>query len=148
MGKFATGVTVITTGQGKSVRGMTANAFMSLSLDPKLVVISIKNDARILQEMENNKSFAVSVLKDSQEYESKIFAGQIQPEAPIEFADLDGKPVIENAIVQVACDISANYIEGDHTLYIGKVTAIEMNEGNPLLFFNGKYQQLKQPLNV
>ena len=62
MGKFATGVTVITTEVEGEVHGMTANAFMSVSLDPKLVVISIGDRAHMLEKIKNSKKFAFNIF--------------------------------------------------------------------------------------
>lgn len=147
MGKFATGVTVITTGKDEDIRGMTANAFMSVSLDPQFIVVSIKNDARILKEIQQNNTFSVSILNADQEYESKVFAGQIK-DGTVNFDYLDEQRVIKDALAQVACELSNEHVEGDHTLLIGKVKAIEIRDGNPLLFFNGSYEEIKEPLSL
>ena len=148
MGKFATGVTVIATKHEGEVHGMTANAFMSVSLDPKLVVISIKENARMLSKIQESKTFTVNILAENQEEVSKVFAGQIKERHDIAFDLLDDKPVIPGAIAQIACDVSAEHVEGDHTLFIGKVTAIELVDNNPLLFYNGSYQTLAETVKI
>lgn len=147
MGKFATGVTVILTETDGKSHGMTANAFMSVSLDPKLVVISIKENARMLSKIQESRKFSVNILANEQEHISKIFAGQIKDEQ-VTFERLGGLPVIPKAIAQVVCEVSAEYVEGDHTLFIGKVTDIALNDGDPLLFFAGKYRSLETLVNV
>lgn len=147
MGSFATGVTVILTETEGDQHGMTANAFMSVSLDPKLVVISIKDNARMLSRIQESKKFSVNILAAEQEDISKIFAGQIQNQK-VSFDHLADVPVIPNALVQVACEVSAEHIEGDHTLIIGKVNDIVVQEGNPLLFFAGKYRKLETLVEV
>lgn len=148
MGKFATGVTVIATEHNGAVHGMTANAFMSVSLDPKLVVISIKENARMLPKIQESKTFTVNILAESQEEVSMLFAGQLKDkEYKVEFEKIDNKPAIKNAIAQVACEVSAEHVEGDHILFIGRVTDIHLNDGEPLLFFNGRYCQITQPVN-
>lgn len=139
MGKFATGVTVITTEIEGKEHGMTANAFMSVSLEPKLVVISIGERAQMLEKIKKSKKFAVNVLSDAQQEYSLIFAGQIKEQRKINFGSLAGLPVITGAIAQVACEVVSEYVEGDHTLFIGKVLDIKVEEGDPLLFFSGKY---------
>lgn len=141
MGKFATGVTVIITEADGEPHGMTANAFMSVSLDPKLVVVSIKNNARILSKIKASKGFSVNILAADQEEISKIFAGQIKGKT-VEFERLGGQPVIPDAIAQVTCEVSTEYVEGDHTLFIGRVKELAIEEGDPLVFFNGAYCQL------
>ncbi|MEH7073615.1 flavin reductase family protein [Neobacillus drentensis] len=142
MGKFATGVTVITTEIAGEVHGMTANAFMSVSLDPKLVVISIGEKAQMLDKIKKSKKFAVNILSAEQQELSMIFAGQIKEQREISFERLDGLPVLSGAIAQVACEVVNVHIEGDHTLFIGKVIEIELNEKEPLMFFNGRYRSL------
>ncbi|MCM3087915.1 flavin reductase family protein [Bhargavaea ginsengi] len=148
MGKFATGVTVIATEQDGDVHGMTANAFMSVSLDPKLVVISIGEHAKLLQKIKDSQIFTVNILAEDQKELSMIFAGQIKEPRHVEFGRLDGKPVLEGAVAQVACEVSAEHVEGDHTLFIGKVTDIRLEDKEPLVFYSGKYRSLEQEVSL
>ncbi|NYE07385.1 flavin reductase (DIM6/NTAB) family NADH-FMN oxidoreductase RutF [Bacillus niacini] len=142
MGKFATGVTVIATDVDGDVHGMTANAFMSVSLSPKLVVISIGEKARILEKIKQSKSFSVNILAADQQELSMIFAGQIKGHREVLFDRLDDKPVLAGAVAQIACEVSAEYLEGDHTLFIGKVTDIQLTNADPLIFYSGRYRAL------
>ncbi|WP_419888483.1 flavin reductase family protein [Neobacillus niacini] len=142
MGKFATGVTVIATDVDGDVHGMTANAFMSVSLDPKLVVISIGEKARILEKIKQSKTFSVNILAANQQELSMIFAGQLKEHREVEFDRLDGKPVLNGAVAQIACEVSAEHLEGDHTLFIGRVTDIHLEDAEPLIFYSGKYRSL------
>ena len=140
MGKFATGVTVLTTIHEGDIHGMTANAFMSVSLDPKLVVISVGKNARFLDKVTQSKRFAVNILAEDQQQVSQHFAGK--PQGEVQFATLDGLPVIDGAIAQITCEVASVYEEGDHTLFIGRVTDLKLEEKNPLLFFGGKYSEV------
>ncbi|PLR79932.1 flavin reductase [Bacillus canaveralius] len=142
MGKFATGVTVITTEVDGNVHGMTANAFMSVSLDPKLVVVSIGERAHMLAKIKISKKYAVNILSADQQELSKIFAGQIKEERDVPFDTLSGVPVLNGALAQVTCEVVGEHVEGDHTLFIGKVTNIHLEDNEPLIFFNGKYRSL------
>ncbi|MEH7494358.1 flavin reductase family protein [Neobacillus niacini] len=144
MGKFATGVTVIATDVDGDVHGMTANAFMSVSLDPKLVVISIGEKARILEKIKQSQTFSVNILAADQQELSMIFAGQLKEHREVEFDRLDGKPVLNGAVAQIACDVSAVHLEGDHTLFIGRVTDIHLEDAEPLIFYSGKYRALAE----
>lgn len=149
MGKFATGVTAITTNHDGDVHGMTANAFMSVSLSPELVVISIKENARMLSKIEESGHFVVNILSVAQEKVSMLFAGQLKGEDyHIDFEDLAGFPAIPGALAQVACEVSTAHVEGDHTLFIGRVKDIRVEEGEPLLFFNGRYTKLAETSDV
>jgi flavin reductase (DIM6/NTAB) family NADH-FMN oxidoreductase RutF len=148
MGKFATGVTVIATDVDGDVHGMTANAFMSVSLDPKLVVISIGEKARILEKIKQSKTFSVNILAADQQELSMIFAGQLKEHREVEFERLDGKPVLKGAVAQIACKVSAEHLEGDHTLFIGRVTDIHLEDAEPLIFYSGKYRALAEAVTV
>lgn len=142
MGKFATGVTVIATDVEGDVHGMTANAFMSVSLSPKLVVISIGEKARILEKIKESQTFSVNILAADQQELSMIFAGQIKEPREVNFDRLDGKPVLSGAVAQIACEVFAEHVEGDHTLFIGRVTDIKLEDAEPLLFYSGRYRTL------
>ena len=144
MGKFATGVTVIATEvEGEGAHGMTANAFMSVSLDPKLVVISIGEKAKILNKIKESNLFTVNILAAHQQEVSMIFAGQLK-DREVEFDRLDSKPVIPGAVAQIACEVSAVHVEGDHTLFIGKVTDVHLEDSEPLVFYSGRYRSLTE----
>lgn len=139
MGKFATGVTVITTQAPDHVHGMTANAFMSVSLDPKLITISIDNRANMLAKIKASNHFAVNILAEEQQHISRHFAGQIEAEDGIDFEFIENVPVVNGSLVSVVCEVDRSYVVGDHTLFIGKVLDIEQTDGAPLTFFKGKY---------
>ena len=142
MGKFATGVTVVTTKHNDESYGMTVNAFMSVSLDPKLVVVSIGHKARFLSKIKESKKFAVNILSEDQKVYSMAFAGQLKEEMEIQFEELAGLPVLPGALAQVSCEVVSEYVEGDHTLFIGKVIGIKLTDKEPLVFFGGKYREL------
>ncbi|WP_066252828.1 flavin reductase family protein [Neobacillus drentensis] len=148
MGKFATGVTVIATDVEGDVHGMTANAFMSVSLSPKLVVISIGEKAKILEKIKQSQTFSVNILAADQQELSMIFAGQIKEPREVSFDRLDGKPVLAGAVAQIACEVSAEHLEGDHTLFIGKVTDIKLEDAEPLLFYSGRYRTLVEESTI
>jgi len=143
MGKFATGVTVITTKYENETIGMTANAFVSVSLDPKLVLISVANKARTLGYIQKAEKFAVSFLSNQQMEESMRFAGQLKEDTAFEFFQFNQMPVIKDALVTITCNLYAEYEAGDHTLLIGEVTDVQASDGNPLLFFQGKYHTIQ-----
>ena len=142
MGKFATGVTVVTTEKDGEIFGMTANAFVSVSLDPKLVLISIDEKATINPKVGEAGKFAISILNEDQEHLSNHFAGKDKDNTEIEFDRFNDLPVIPDVIATVTCNVYDTVIAGDHTLYIGEVTDLRMEDGNPLAFFNGKYTRL------
>lgn len=148
MGSFATGVTVIATEANGDTHGMTANAFMSQSLDPKLIIISLKEDALMLTKIKESGHFTVNILAEEQQNLSMIFAGQVKNEKEVKFDYLDGKPVIPGALAQIACNVKSEYVEGDHTLFIGQVTDVHLEDGEPLIFSKGKYRTLEKALTA
>lgn len=145
MGRFVTGVTIITTEAGSETHGMTANAFMSVSLDPKLITVSIGNEANMLKRIQASGKFAVNILCDNQQDISMHFAKQLLKEEPIDFGEMGGVPIINNALTNVVCDVYKEIELGDHTLFVGEVKDIAMNEGRPLTFYSGQYGQYDVP---
>lgn len=142
MGKFATGVTVITTLLEDEAHGMTANAFMSVSLNPRLVTISIGENAKMLDKINESGKFAVNILSEAQKELSMHFAGQIKDNRQIEFGWINELPVIKNALANIVCKVYSKQIAGDHTLFIGEVTELVISEGAPLTFYEGKYGKI------
>ncbi|MFJ7727763.1 flavin reductase family protein [Neobacillus sp. NPDC097160] len=142
MGKFATGVTVLLTENEGEIHGMTANGFMSVSMDPKLVLISIGHKAKFLEKVSQSKKYTVNILAENQEHYSRHFAGK--PGEAVEFETLAELPVLKGAITQIACEVVSEHVEGDHTLFIGKVIDLRLEDKDPLLFFSGKYRQLTE----
>ncbi|MFJ5762260.1 flavin reductase family protein [Neobacillus sp. NPDC093182] len=144
MGKFATGITVVSTEVEGEAHGMTANAFVSVSLNPKLILVSIDKRARMLPFIQQTKKFAVSFLSEDQQTESMRFAGQIKEETPYNFEQFGNLPVIQGALANMTCNLYNEVEAGDHVLFIGEVTDLKVNEGEPLLYFGGQYRKLSQ----
>lgn len=144
MGSFATGVTVITTENNGEVTGMTANAFMSVSLHPKLVAISIGENAKMLNRIKESGKFAVNILADEQQKVSMQFAGQLKEDYEVEFVTYKGLPIIEESLAVVTCDVHSEFVAGDHTIFIGHVTGVKLESKDPLMFSLGQYRTLKE----
>jgi len=142
MGKFATGVTVITTKVEEAVHGMTANAFMSVSLNPKLVLISIGHKAKMLEKIMAANKFVVNILSSDQKELSMHFAGQIKDEISVDFVTINDMPALKGSLANIVCNVKSTYIEGDHTLFIGEVTDLLLNDGEPLTYFEGNYGKM------
>jgi flavin reductase (DIM6/NTAB) family NADH-FMN oxidoreductase RutF len=142
MGRFATGVTVITAEADGGVRGMTANAFMSASLTPPLCIISVSKRAKLHGTLEASQSFGVSMLAQGQDAISRHFAGQGPTEPDLLFEHMDGVPVLANVCAALAARIEARHDCGDHSLFVGRVLALRDDERPPLVFHGGKYATL------
>ena len=142
LGRFASGVTLITTrdGDGRD-RGMTLSAFSSLSLDPPLVLACVGHEATIAGAVAAATHFGISVLAEGQEALSRRFA---DPDAD----RFDGVPIvrgtqdialIDGALAHLECRIIARHEAGDHTIVIGAVEAVSAREGRPLLYYRRRY---------
>lgn len=142
-GSFATGVTVISTATDEGDHGMTANAFMSVSLDPPLISISLDHGSKMLAKVRASGRYAVSVLGDGMEGIAMHFAGKFDPTLTDPFVHIDGLPVVPHASTVFLTDVVQEVEAGDHTLFIGQVTHIERNEAAaPLLFHGGRFAGL------
>lgn len=141
-GRFATGVTVVTALENQRAHGMTANAFVSVSLDPPLVLISLHNRSHMHQILPATWRFGISVLAEDQRALSDHFAGRAAESAQIHFISRAGAALLEGAVAHFVVKVADVYAAGDHTLYIGMVEYFESRDDKPLLFYAGKYQQL------
>jgi flavin reductase (DIM6/NTAB) family NADH-FMN oxidoreductase RutF len=142
MGRFATGVTVVTTGQAGSVHGMTANAFLSVSLTPPLVLVSVDNRANMARNLALYKRYGVNILSEKQEHLSRHFGGRPQADIAIPFIWQAGMPLIDDCLAHIVARVVGIHPAGDHTLYIGHVEYLKWWEKRPLLFYAGQYDQL------
>jgi flavin reductase (DIM6/NTAB) family NADH-FMN oxidoreductase RutF len=142
LGRFVTGVTVITTrtATGKLV-GLTANSFSAVSLDPPLVLWSLKITSSSLASFESTDHFAVNVLGTSQYDLSQHFAKRSEDKfTNIEHAPgLGGCPLLAGALATFECSKEARVVGGDHVVFFGRIERAAYREGEPLIFSAGKY---------
>ncbi|WP_243095095.1 flavin reductase family protein [Thermus thalpophilus] len=146
LGRFATGVTVVSVRTGEGVHGMTANAFLSVSLDPPLVLVSVDRRARTHGLLLEAGRYGVSVLAEGQRDLSDHFAGRGVGEAQPVWREVLGVPLLEGALAHVVARVVEAHPAGDHTLFIGEVEHLGYGEGRPLLFFGGRYHGLGEGL--
>ncbi len=142
MGLFATGVTVMTAQMPDRVHGMTANAVMSVSLEPLLVCVCVDRRARMNTFAEQAGGFAINILSRDQEPLARYFAGQWKGEPPpYRLEPWVGGPRLEGCLAAVGCVLEGIYPGGDHRLFIGRVLALYRQEDrlDPLVFFAGRY---------
>ena len=145
LGMFATGVTVLTTRVADQVHGMTANAFMSVSLRPPLVLVSIDRRARMCNLLHEGTRLGINVLEAGQTALSDQFAGRSlegseTPEARFEL--VHETPLVEGALAHLVARVVRSYWGGDHSLFVGQVEFARYGEGRPLLFHGGRYERL------
>jgi len=139
LGMFATGVTVITTLKAGQVHGMTANAFMSVSLDPALVLVSIDRRTKMCGLLYEGSRYGVSVLCETQSELSDRFAGRAVNSAEPRFDVVRDTPLVDGALAHFVARVERSYWGGDHSLFLGRVEYARQHSGAPLLFHGGHY---------
>ncbi|MFF5990734.1 flavin reductase family protein [Prauserella flavalba] len=142
LGRFATGVTVITTTPPEGgVHGMTANGFLSVSLDPPLVLVSLGN-CTMAEHLHRGDRYGVTVLSAEQEELSRHFGGRPCPGLTPDFQWRGDHAFLSGGLAEIGCRIVDRHPAGDHVLFIGEVEHLEYREGSPLLFYTGGYRAL------
>ena len=140
LASFPTGVTVVTTQVGDRTHGMTANAFLSLSMEPPLVGVAIAKTARMHGYLQQASTYGISILADDQEAVARHFAGQTRLPT-ISFLTHLGVPVLPWSVARLACSVAEVIPVGDHTLYVGQVVAYEVTAGlSPLVYYHRSFR--------
>ena len=146
IGLFATGVTVIVAAQDGEVRGMTANAVTSLSLEPTQLLFCPGKEARISRLCEIGSPFTVNILSARQEGVADHFAGaETEPEHEfVGWPEAGEAPRIAGSLAAVACEVRHKHDGGDHWIVVGEVKAMHRDDdaGEPLLFYASGYRKL------
>ena len=149
LGRYTTGVTVITCRAADGERvGLTANSFSSLSLDPPLVLWSLRTASPSLAAFQAAKSFAVNVLSEAQVEVSRRFASGLADKF-IEgsWADgLNGEPVLAGCAAVIECTAFEQREIGDHWLFVGRVERVNDAAVQPLVYQSGHYHLLGEIL--
>ena len=142
MGRFATGVTVVTVMSPDRIpSGMTVNSLSSVSLDPPLVSICIDRGAVMHAALTVAPGFVVNILRSDQEAVSRRFAEDL----PDRFDGVgygfssDGHPILDGVLAHLECTVHASIEAGDHSVLLGRVVGGTSGEGRPLLFYQGGY---------
>jgi flavin reductase (DIM6/NTAB) family NADH-FMN oxidoreductase RutF len=148
-GTFLTGVTVITTRDADGVpRGMTANSFTSVSLDPPLLLICVGKSATSFPAFAVSPSFAVNVLHDKQITLSAAFASKAKDKFENVAHDTvhTGAPILRDCLTWFDCSVHQRLDVGDHVVLIGRIQAFGTSPSAPLGFCRGRYAEVKDPL--
>lgn len=146
LGRFASGVTIVTASSKTGEGGMTVTAFSSLSLIPPLVLICIDHQARMYRVLENASHFAVNVLDASQEALARRFAdpGRDRFDGVVFHRAGSGVPILDGVLVTIECRLADAYPGGDHTIFVGLVESTNVREGQPLIYYRGSYSGLER----
>jgi 3-hydroxy-9,10-secoandrosta-1,3,5(10)-triene-9,17-dione monooxygenase reductase component len=147
LGRFVTGVTVVTaSGPGGPV-GITANSFTSVSLDPALVLFCVHRDSRVRAILKTSRSFAVNILTRHQESLSRQFSRSSDrrgEDTDFRFSET-GTPLLADALAYLDCEVYRHLDAGDHVIVIGRVREYEIQSAaeGPLAFYGGRYTNLE-----
>jgi flavin reductase (DIM6/NTAB) family NADH-FMN oxidoreductase RutF len=145
MGMLPTGVTVVSAAGPDGPAGATANAVVSLSIEPMLMLACLDRGSRTLLAVQAANRFGVSVLHAGQEELARRFATKA-PVADkwegVAWRERDGIPAIDDCLVWVACELRDVIAGGDHVIVTGEVGDLEAGEGEPLVFHRGEYRPL------
>ncbi|MGA7695920.1 MAG: flavin reductase family protein [Candidatus Sulfotelmatobacter sp.] len=151
MGCFATGVTIITLDLEGEVHGMTANAFASVSLDPGLLLVCVDHSAETHAHLHAKKRFGINILAEHQRAISEYYARPVrshehaEKEAGARFdRTAHGTPILHGALAYLECRLQSAQAAGDHSIFIAEVEEVVVRQGEPLLFFRGKYRKMGQ----
>lgn len=148
LSQFASGVTVITTGIAGSdtAAGCTVSAFSSLSLDPPLVLVCIARGKHMHRQLTEGQHFAVNILADSQRDVAMTFARATENRfaSTLVTPGRHNLPLIHGAVVHLQCSRHATFDGGDHEIVIGRVEAIDVHGGRPLVYADGSFLDVSQ----
>jgi flavin reductase (DIM6/NTAB) family NADH-FMN oxidoreductase RutF len=150
--RFGTGVTVLTVpaGGARPAHGMTANAFMTVSLRPPLVGVGVRGDGQTSRAVRDRGSFGLSVLAAGQRDLAVHFADPERAPGPAQFAGIGwrpgaatGAPLLAGALAWFECSVAGTVEAGDHELVLGHVLTVDRGAAaEPLLFFDGGYHRV------
>jgi flavin reductase (DIM6/NTAB) family NADH-FMN oxidoreductase RutF len=150
MRQWASGISVVSTKHDGVFHGMTVSSFSSVSIEPQLVTISLMKDSRTHDFVISASIFGITVLSETQQEISKIFAGEI-PDTENRFNDLEtwtmvtGSPFLKGGLAFLDCKLTDVYDFGSNSLFIGEVVAAKVgNGGRPLLYFDQQYHMLQE----
>jgi flavin reductase (DIM6/NTAB) family NADH-FMN oxidoreductase RutF len=142
---YATGVTVVTAIGPNGPSGATANAVTSLSLDPPMMLACLDRGSRTLTSVREQGRFGVNALAAGQEDLARRFSGKNpEPEKwdSIGWSEREGLPLIDGALIWVACELRDLIDGGDHLILTGNVIDADSRDGMPLIFHRGAYRDL------
>lgn len=145
MARLPTAVTVVTACGDAGPAGLTANAVVSLSLDPPLMLACVDRGSRTLRAVEQAGRFGVSVLGAGGEDVARAFATkapQAEKWSGVAWSERCGVPALDDAIVWVACELDNVLSGGDHVIVTGSVLDVGASDGAPLVFHAGRYRPL------
>ncbi len=153
LGRFATGVTIVTSNHQGRAFGMTVNSFTSVSLKPPLVLFCAGSSGLTAAAIQASQNFAINILSLDQHELCRRFAGQTADPEEDRFQELavrpapqTGSPWLEGCLGWLDCRLHQIVTAGDHLILLGEVLALERGEAvDPLIFFEGGWPTVQKP---
>jgi flavin reductase len=150
MGRYATGVVVVTCRQDRFDHAMTANSFTSVSLDPPLVLVCVENDSRFHEAITDVDTWSVNVLSVGQQGRASWFATRGRPlvgqfdSTPTHRSAVTGALHLDDALATLECRTVAVHPAGDHDIVVGEVLGLDVTrpDAEPLVYFSRHFHRL------
>src|SRR3954447_12385357 len=149
MGRFATGVTVLTTRGAGHDHAMTANALTSVSLEPLLVLVCVEREARFHDAVVESGVWGVSILPATARATADWLATRGRPlhgqlERIATHRGVTGVALLDESLSTLECETAETYAGGDHTIVVGHVRSVEISDraGDALVYYRGRYDTL------
>lgn len=143
MGRFPTGVAIVTFLRDGQPSGITVNSFLSVSASPPLILVSLRKESSVIAHLHAGDCYGVNFLSEAQQEISSHFAGKPVETIVPEFLSERGVPLIPESLAHIVARIVDVHIAGDHVLYIAAVEYLWQGpEAKPLIFYSGKYKQI------
>jgi flavin reductase (DIM6/NTAB) family NADH-FMN oxidoreductase RutF len=141
LGRFATGVAVVTFESDNGPRGITVNSFTSVSMSPPLVLVSVARAARSHDAL-RGRAFCVNVLGAEQEPVARLFAGSEQRSAQSVWHEGPIAPRLAGVLAHLECRPWRDYDGGDHTLFLGEVAGFDYRDGDALGYHSSRFTSI------
>jgi flavin reductase (DIM6/NTAB) family NADH-FMN oxidoreductase RutF len=142
VGLYPTGVAVVACEGAGEPAGMTINSFISVSLDPLMILVSLHSQSRTLEAVRRDPRFSVSLLQHSQ-LDAAVRFSEPQAPFPLDLVERRGDfLVVPEALAALRCEAEQLLEVGDHHLVLARVADFESREGEPLLFYRGDFGTL------
>ena len=147
MRTWTTGVAILIAAHEGDTYGMTVNSFSSLSLDPPLVTVTLKNTTRVFQLVTKSRAFSITILSADQQALAERFAGTLhgaERMAGIQVQTLSGgAPLLEGGLAGLDCRVIHTYAAGENTLFVAEVAEARVHATDqPLVYHNREYHHL------
>jgi flavin reductase (DIM6/NTAB) family NADH-FMN oxidoreductase RutF len=143
MGRFATGVTVVSFMRTGQPAGMTVNSFLSVSMEPPLILISVRKASSFVEHVHVGSRCGINILSEQQRKLGPHFANRPEADADVRFHDHGGTPLLDGSLAEIVARVVDIHPAGDHLLFIAEIEYLAHGpEAQPLIFFSGRYKQI------